>query len=79
MSGSTLRTEVRGLDFCLDDTSLSLSQSGENLFTPIRLSPIEAETVALAMAKSQLWEWNQLEESKSVITGSVPEWRLRPR
>ena len=65
MPGSTLRTEVRGLDLYLDEDLLSLAQSGEDLFAPVRLSREDADKVALAMAKAQLWEWNQLENLKS--------------
>ncbi len=65
MPGSTLRTEVRGLDLYLDEDLLSLAESGEDLFAPVRLSPADADKVAIAMAKAQLWEWNQLENLKS--------------
>jgi hypothetical protein len=65
MPGSTLRTEVRGLDLYLDEDLLSLSQSGEDLLAPVRLSREDADKVAIAIAKAQLWEWNQLEDLKS--------------
>jgi len=64
MSGSIVRTEVRGLDLCLEDDSLGLSASGENLIW-ISLPASDAERLRLEFAKVQLWEWNQLEEVKS--------------
>ena len=62
--GSIIRTEVRGLDLCLDETALLLSRSGEYLTAPIALSPADAERLAMEMAKAQLWEWNQIDELK---------------
>ena len=62
--GSVIRTEVRGLDLCLDETALLLSRSGEYLTAPIVLSPADAERLAMEMAKAQLWEWNQIDELK---------------
>ena len=62
--GSVIRTEVRGLDLCLDETALLLSRSGECLTAPIPLSPADAERLAMEMAKAQLWEWNQIDELK---------------
>jgi hypothetical protein len=62
--GSVIRTEVRGLDLCLDETALLLSRSGEHLTPPILLSPADAERLAMEMAKAQLWEWNQIDELK---------------
>jgi hypothetical protein len=62
--GSVIRTEVRGLDLCLDETTLLLSRSGEYLTPPIALSPADAEKLAMEMAKAQLWEWNQIDELK---------------
>jgi hypothetical protein len=62
--GSIIRTEVRGLDLCLDETALLLSRSGEYLTAPIALSPGDAERLAMEMAKAQLWEWNQIDELK---------------
>jgi hypothetical protein len=62
--GSVIRTEVRGLDLCLDETTLLLSRSGEYLASPIALSPADAERLAMEMAKAQLWEWNQIDELK---------------
>ena len=62
--GSVIRTEVRGFDLCLDETTLLLSSSGEYLTAPIPLSPGDAEKLAMEMAKAQLWEWNQVEELK---------------
>jgi hypothetical protein len=62
--GSVIRTEVRGLDLCLDETALLLSRSGEYLTAPIPLSPADAERLAMEMAKAQLWEWNQIDELK---------------
>jgi hypothetical protein len=65
MSSSTIRTEIRGLDLTLDDISLSVVRSGEDLIAPVSLSPEEVERLRLEMTKAQLWEWNQLEEAKS--------------
>jgi hypothetical protein len=62
--GSVIRTEVRGLELCLDETKLLLSSSGEYLMAPIGLGPAEAEKLAMEMAKAQLWEWNQVDELK---------------
>jgi hypothetical protein len=62
--GSVIRTEVRGLDLCLDENTLLLSRSGEYLTPVVRLTPEEAEQVAMEMAKAQLWEWNQIDELK---------------
>ncbi len=62
--GSVIRTEVRGLDLCLDETALLLSRSGEYLTPPILLGPADAERLAMEMAKAQLWEWNRIEELK---------------
>jgi hypothetical protein len=62
--GSVIRTEVRGLDLCLDENALLLSRSGEYLTPPIALSPADAERLAMEMAKAQLWEWNQIDELK---------------
>ncbi len=63
-SGSVIRTEVRGLDLCLDETTLLLSRSGEYLTSPIPLTPADAEKLAMEMAKAQLWEWNQIDDLK---------------
>ncbi len=63
-TGSVIRTEVRGLDLCLDETTLLLSRSGEYLIAPIPLSPADAEKLAMEFAKAQLWEWNRLDELK---------------
>jgi hypothetical protein len=65
MSGTTIRTEIRGLDLTLDEISLSVSGSGNDLIAPVSLSPQEVDRLRLEMAKAQLWEWNQLEEQKS--------------
>ncbi len=62
--GSVIRTEIRGLDLCLDEATLLLSRSGEYLTAPIALSPTDAERLAMEMAKAQLWEWNQIDELK---------------
>ena len=62
--GSVIRTEVRGLDLCLDETILLLSCSDEYLTPPVALTPDDAEQLAMEMAKAQLWEWNQIDESK---------------
>jgi hypothetical protein len=64
VSGSVIRTEVRGLDLGLDETTLWLSSSGEYLTALIPLSPGDAEKLAMEMAKAQLWEWNQIDELK---------------
>ncbi len=63
-TGSVIRTEVRGLDLCLDETTLLLSRSGEYVIAPVRLSPADAEQLAMEMAKAQLWEWNRIDELK---------------
>lgn len=68
MSSSTIRTEIRGLDLTLDEISLSISRSGEDLVAPITLSPEEVERLRLEMAKAMLPEWNQLEEVKTQAT-----------
>ena len=62
--GSVIRTEVRGLDLCLDETTLLVSRSGEYLTAPIPLSPADTEKLAMEFAKAQLWEWNQIDELK---------------
>ena len=62
--GSVIRTEVRGLDLCLDETILLLSSSDKYLTAPIALTPDDAEKLAMEIAKAQLWEWNQIDESK---------------
>jgi hypothetical protein len=62
--GSVIRTEVRGLDLCLDENMLWLSRSGEYVTAAIPLSPVDAEKLAMEMAKAQLWEWNQIDELK---------------
>ena len=62
--GGVIRTEVRGLDLCLDETALWLSRSGESLTAPILLVPADAERLAMEMAKAQLWEWNQIGDLK---------------
>jgi hypothetical protein len=63
-TGSVIRTEVRGLDLCLDENTLLLSRSGEYLTPVVRLTPAESEQLAMEMAKAQLWEWNQIDELK---------------
>ena len=65
MSASTIRSEVRGLDVILDESSLGIAQAGEFLAGPVTLAPDEADRLRLEMAKAQLWEWNQLEELKA--------------
>ncbi len=65
MSSSTIRTEIRGLDLTLDEISLSVVRSGQDLIVPVSLSSEEIERLRLEMAKAHLWEWNQLEEAKS--------------
>ncbi len=49
----------------LDETSLSILLSGEDVIATVTLSPTDAERLRLEMAKAQLWEWNQLEELKA--------------
>ncbi len=68
MSSSTIRTEIRDLDLTLDEISLSVSRSGEDLIVPVTLSPEEVARLRLEMAKALLPEWNQLEEMKSRAT-----------
>ena len=68
MPSTTIRTEIRGLDLTLDDISLSVSRSGEDLMVPVTLSPDEVGRLRLEMAKALLPEWNQLEEMKSRAT-----------
>ena len=68
MSSSTIRTEIRDLDLTLDEISLSISRSGEDLIVPVTLSPEEVARLRLEMAKALLPEWNQLEEIKSRAT-----------
>jgi hypothetical protein len=65
ITSSTLRTEVRGLDFVLNDDSLSAVSQGKVLLNDLRLTPEDAERLRIEMAKAQLWEWNQLEELRS--------------
>jgi hypothetical protein len=65
MSSTRIRTEVRGLDLTLDEISLSVSGSGNDLIAPVSLSPQEVDRLRLEMAKAQLAEWNQLEDLKS--------------
>ncbi len=62
---NSIRTEVRGLEIQLEGSNLVLSSDGNDLIAPIRLSTEDAERLRLEMAKSQLWEWNQLEELRS--------------
>jgi cytochrome c-type biogenesis protein CcmH/NrfG len=68
MSSTTIRTEIRGLDFSLDEISLSISSAGKDLVAPITLSPEEMDRLRLEVAKSVLPEWNQLEEVKVQAT-----------
>jgi cytochrome c-type biogenesis protein CcmH/NrfG len=68
MPGTTIRTEIRGLDLTLDEISLSISQSGQDLIAPAPLSPAEVDRLRLEMAKALLPEWNQLEEMKARAT-----------
>ena len=61
-----VRTEVRGLDLWLDGAVLSLVRSdGGEFLAPIALDANSADHLRLELAKAQLWEWNQFEESKS--------------
>ncbi len=64
-SNNSIRTEVRGFELQLEGSNLVLSSDGNDLIAPIRLTTEDAERVRLEMAKSQLWEWNQLEELRS--------------
>jgi hypothetical protein len=68
MPSTTIRTEIRGLDLTLDEISLSISSTGQDLVAPITLSPEEVERLRLEMAKRLLPEWNQLEEMKAQAT-----------
>ena len=63
-ASSTIRTEIRGLDLCLDNLQLVVSADGSQLIAPVVLSPTEAERLRIEMFKAQLPEWNQLEEAK---------------
>ena len=67
MSETTIgiRTEVYGLELYLSASQLAVSADGESLTAPIVLSAKDAERLRLEFAKSQLWEWNRLEELKS--------------
>jgi hypothetical protein len=67
MSDATIaiRTEVYGLELQLVGSQLVLAAGGQSLTAPIVLSSDDAERLRLEMAKSQLWEWNQLEGLKS--------------
>ena len=62
---SLLRTEVRDLELCLDGEVLTLANAGEDIIAAIPLSAEDAERLRVQMAKTQLWEWNQLEELQS--------------
>src|SRR5664279_539292 len=64
-SNIALRTEVRGLEIQVEGSNLVLSADGSDLIPPIRLTTEDAERLRIEMAKSQLWEWNQLEELRS--------------
>jgi len=64
-SGNSLRTEIRGLDIQVEGSNLVLTSGGSDVIAPIRLTTEDAERLRLEMAKSQLWEWNQLEELRS--------------
>jgi len=60
-----IRTEVYGLDFQLSVSQLVLASGGKSVTAPIVLSADDAERLRMEMAKSQLWEWNRLEEVKA--------------
>lgn len=62
---NVVRSEIRGFEIQLEGSNLVLSSDGSELIPPIRLNSEEAERLRLEMAKSQLWEWNQLEDLKS--------------
>jgi len=64
-SAIAIRTEVYGLDVCLGSSVLALTREGEPVIAPIVLSSADAEKLRLEMAKTQLWEWNLLEELKA--------------
>ena len=67
-TSTTIRTEVRGLDLSLDRGFLTLTQAGDDLIAPVLLAEGDAERLRLEMAKAQLWEWNQFEETRSRAT-----------
>ena len=64
-TSSTIHTEIRGLDLCLDNLQLILLTDGDELIAPIALSPVDADRLRIEMFKAKLPEWNQLEEAKS--------------
>ena len=60
-----VRTEVRGLDLSLSGSTLALTADGRPVISLIVLDSADAERLRLEMAKTQLPEWNQLEELKA--------------
>ncbi len=62
---NVLRTEVHGLEVCLGSSVLALTREGEPVIAPVVLDTADADRLRLEMAKSQLWEWNRIEELKS--------------
>jgi hypothetical protein len=59
---TALQTEVRGLELSLHNAELHLSANGQDVIAPVTLSAEDAERLRLEMAKSQLFEWNRLQE-----------------
>jgi hypothetical protein len=64
-TNAVVRTEIRGFELRLEGLDLVLSTDGSDLAAPIRLNAEEADRLRIEMAKSQLWEWNHLEELKA--------------
>ena len=62
---NSVRTEIRGFDLRLDGDVLVLTCSGDVVVATGLLAAEDAESLRLEMAKTQLWEWNQLEELRS--------------
>lgn len=61
---AVVRTEIHGLELRIDNSSLLLTSDGNEVIAPVQLTPEEADRLRLELAKSQLPEWNQLEELK---------------
>lgn len=64
VTSNSIRTEIRGLELRLDGQQLVLSEDGNDLIASIALHPAESDRLRMEIAKAQLPEWNQLEESK---------------
>jgi hypothetical protein len=62
---NSIRTEIRGFELSLEGSNLVLSSGGSDLIPPIRLTTDDAERLRFEIAKSQLWEWNELEDLRS--------------